>query len=515
MHDWAKEEYPTNGKHDEDEYEVVDYTPKDIKASSIINVDTSDVVWKFSDFRGNKEQFNRKLGVETGYKGGEPYLRKYPYPHRDKFRLLPKSFNLSINAGFTTDHLLGANIFPSGCSQKLVIVEGEEDWVSAYQILNEGGTFNNPVVSLPSATPSGKLWSNYFDYLDGFDNLLLSVDPDDAGNRVAEKIFDLFPKKVYKMQHGGLKDANEILQAGRGKSYKSSWFTLSRFSPAGFTSTADEWEEAVRSENPYEAIPSFCTGLNKVTRGWVKGGITIIKAPPGAGKTSIFRKAQHDLVIKQSCKVAVLHMEEMKSTTGRGLASYELGNNVTTKIDAQENGFTEDQVVEALRKVVDGGRFVSFEVNPQNAIESTLEQCTKAIDVYEVDFVFLDHFQRLAYLAGTDGATASLTELGVKLAELSKRKNVGIIGISHVNADGHTKYAKAIEEEAIILISLERDKTSEDNDIRNTTYLSVEKNRPFSLTGPAGMLYYDTQTTLVDEKIAHQPETPNRKGLDF
>ena len=134
--------------------------------------------------------------------------------------------------------------------------------------------------------------------------------------------------------------------------------------------------------------------------------------------------------------------------------------------------------------------------------------------MYNAEYIFIDHLQRLAYLSGTDGATAALTELGVKLTELAKRRNVGIICISHVNSDGRTKYASSIEEEAIVLIEMSRDKKSEDIQERNTTYLEITKNRPYALTGPAGMLTYDVETDMVTERLGpREPVTNNKEDF--
>jgi hypothetical protein len=194
-------------------------------------------------------------------------------------------------------------------------------------------------------------------------------------------------------------------------------------------------------------------------------------------------------------------MEEMKSTTGRAMATYELGKNVMTREDAERNGVAETEVKEALRAVVGDRKFVSFDINPQNPVEDTLRQCKYAVAVYGAEYIFVDHLQRLAYLGGTENATSALTELGVKLTEFAKRKNVGIMCISHVNQDGKTKYASSIEEEAIMIIEMARDKQSDDPREQNTTYLNTSKNRPFALTGPCGMLMYDKDTTMVSERF--------------
>jgi hypothetical protein len=199
------------------------------------------------------------------------------------------------------------------------------------------------------------------------------------------------------------------------------------------------------------------------------------------------------------------------------MATYELGCNVNTEEDQKFNNVSDEKFEEALLTVVGEESFVSFDIDPHDPLESTLKQCKHAITIYGADFIFIDHLQRLAYLNGVDGATSALTELGVKLVELAKRKNVGIIAISHVNNDNQTKYAKSIEEEAIVLLELQRDKLTEDQDEKNTTYLTITKNRPFATTGPAGMLRYDIDTTMVSEyKGLEEPKTPEtREDVPF
>lgn len=501
--EWAQEKYPTKNtisgdrNYQEEEFPSIMEEPK---------VTTEG---KYISCRGITESTMKHYGVLTY---GD--RQEYPYPSGGlKVRKMPKDF--FAKNGFKGDELFGMNLFPAGSSKMVTVTEGELDTLSAYQML-ANGSYSNPVVSLPSASPSGKLWEKCKDWLDSFEQIVLSVDNDKKGREVSETLFDLFPSKVYTVNHGSFKDANDFLQAGKTREYKSAWWAKKKYSPAGFTSGSEDWIKAVREETPYEYTPTPVEALNKVMRGWIKGGITIVKAPPGIGKTSLFRYVQHDLVTNHSKTVANLAMEEMKSTTARGMATYELGTNVNTEEDQEYNSITDDQFEEALLKVVEGDKFVSFDIDPQDPLESTLKQCTHAITIYGADYIFIDHFQRLAYLGGVDGATSALTELGVKLVELSKRRNVGIIGISHVNETGHTKYAKAIEEEAIVLLELQRDKLSEDPDEKNTTHMTVTKNRPFAMTGPAGMLRYDVDTTMVQEyKGPSEPTTPERGDIPF
>jgi len=479
-YEWAQERYPTEGIKD------MDFTPKAV----VRLVDEDESSGKFVNMRGINTKTMEDYNVLTF-----DNRQEYVYPSGGiKVRTLPDKGFYAKN-GFKGTELFGMNLFAAGCSRMVTITEGELDALSVAQMIKSG--YNNPVVSLPSASPSKKLWENCKEWLDSFDKIVLSIDTDDAGDRIADTLLDLFPDKVVRVNHGIYKDANEFLMAGKAADFKSVWWKAKRPSPAGFTSGEESWLSAIREENPYSYIPTPIAGLNAKVRGWIKGGITVVKAPPGVGKTSLFRYVQHDLVRNHGQVVANLAMEEVRSTTGRGLATYELGANVNTQEDAELNGYTLGDVEQAMLKVVSDDKFVSFDIDPMDPLNSCLTQCQHAVAIYGADYIFIDHLQRLAYLSGVDGATAGLTELGVKLVEFAKRKNVGVIAISHVNNEGRTKYASAIEEEAIVLIELSRDKMSEDMVEKNTTYVSVTKNRPFALTGTAGSISYDADTTMV------------------
>jgi len=56
-----------------------------------------------------------------------------------------------------------------------------------------------------------------------------------------------------------------------------------------------------------------------------------------------------------------------------------------------------------------------------------------------------------------------------------------------------------IGQRASVIIDLKRDKEADDIQERNTTYLSIEKNRPCSEEGKAGMMRFNTETFTLSE----------------
>jgi replicative DNA helicase len=289
--------------------------------------------------------------------------------------------------------------------------------------------------------------------------------------------------------------------AGAGDALKWAAIKPQRYTPDNFFCSSLDVEKAILTENPYEYVPTGHTGIDEKCRGLVKGGITFIKAPRGTGKTEVIRYFETAMLRDPDERIALLHMEEMKSTTYRAMATYELGINVRTKDDAKYNAVDEKEVIEAAIKATKGERTIIFEMRLHDDPMKLLEYVRLAASVYGAGFIFIDHVQRLAYLstAGVDGATSLLTALGSQMAQLAKELNIGVIFISQVNEDGRTKYAAALEEEAIICLEISREVDSEDEVEQNTTHFKVSKNRPFARLGTAGSLFYDPETTLLRE----------------
>ena len=426
---------------------------------------------------------------------GDPVRYAFKWPTNVKYRGYDeKKFWLKERGSL--DDLFGPD-FNKGSSNRIYITEGEFDAASLYQIL--GKTF--PVKSLPSATMSERFVKKNYDYLNSFKEIIYAGEQDAAGKAAAEKLYELFPEKFFYVPMSKHKDANEFLMAGAGDDLMWSARKPQRFSPDNFYLGDLDIEETIKTENPYSYVPTGHAGLDDKVRGLVKGGITFVKAPRGGGKTEMVRFFECGLLTSDpDVKIAMMHMEEQRSTTYRAMATYGLGINVRTKEDAASNGVSEEDVIKAAQKMADD-RTVVFELRSHDDPMKILDYVRMAAVVYGVDYVFIDHVQRLAYLSqgGADGATSLLTAVGSRMAQLAKELDIGVVFISQVNDDGRTKYAGSLEEEAIICIKLERDVESEDEAIRNTTTFIVDKNRPFSRLGKAGSIYYEPDTTVLAE----------------
>ena len=476
--DWAKQSYPLKRREN--------VMMKEVKGVT------------YDDIRGIDPEVCKLYGIQIQTDAdGKPVRYAYKYPHTVKYRAFDdKSKTWIKDKGVGMNHLFGPE-FNSNSSNKLYVTEGEFDAASLYQIL--GQKFF--VKSLPSASIGEKFIKQNYNYLNSFKEIIYAGELDDAGRRSAERLYESFPTKLYYVPMSKYKDANEFLMAGDGEELKWTALKPQRYSPDNFFCSDEEVAQAIRTENPYDYTPTGHTGLDDKIRGIVKGGLTFLKAPRGTGKTEVIRYFETGLLKNPDTRIALLHMEEMRSTTYRAMATYHLGVNVRTKDDAQENNVSEEDVGKAALEATQGERTIVFEMRSHDDPLKLLEYTRLASTVYGAEYIFVDHVQRLAYLSqtGVDGATSVLTSLGARMAQLSKELNIGVVFISQVNDDGRTKYASSLEEEAIICIKIDRDVENEDVTVQNTTDFIVDKNRPFARLGRAGSVYYDPETTLLTE----------------
>lgn len=424
---------------------------------------------------------------------------RYAFKHTDnvKYRGYDEKVFWTKERGKAFNKLFGPD-FNAGTSKRLYLTEGEFDAASLYQIL--GKTY--PVKSLPSASIGEKFLAENYKYLNSFQEVVYAGELDEAGKKAAELIYSAFPDKFWYVPMSKYKDANEFLMKDAGEELKWAAIKPQRYAPDNFYVSLDRFDKLLKEETPYEFVPTPCPELNEMIQGHTKGGMTLYKAFPGSGKTTLFRYFQYDLLKNTDQKIAVLHLEESKSTTLRGLASYELGVNVNTKLAAEANGVSEEEVRQSLSRFVKEENLILFEFTPSDYSDvfgACLRYMRMAITAYGANYIFLDHVQRLAYMAGVEDATKNLTTFAVKVEDMCREFNVGFNAISHLNNEGAAKYAKSLEESCIIAIDLTRDKESEDVVEQNTIRLNIPgKNRPWAKLGEAGKLFYNQDTTLLE-----------------
>jgi twinkle protein len=445
---------------------------------------------KYIPLRGITQKTMEEFGVLT-YGDQQEYV--YPSGGKKVRTLAEKKF--FAKDGFKGDELFGMNMFTAGCAKKVTITEGELDALSVAQMLKS--SYINPVVSLPSANPSKKLWDNCHDWLNSFENIVLSVDNDEAGNSVADKIAKMFPNKVYRVDHSKFKDANEFLQNGAAAEFKSAWWNCKKYTPENVLNTTDQFLSLYHDTPEHQYVPTGIQALDDKIMGLMQGHFTVIKAPTGIGKTEVMRFLEYNM-LKRGIPIAAWHLEETKLRTLLGLVSYELQDNLTRR-DLIEEKKAEDLVVEAIKQLTKDELFYQFYLSDGQGADDLIDQIRFFSQAAGCKFVFFEPIQDVVAGLSEESKEQMLADLSVRLSKLAAELNVGIVTIAHTNDNGDPKYCKMIGQRASVIIDLHRDKEADSLEERNTTYIRVEKNRPCSEEGNAGMLRFNTETFTLRE----------------
>ena len=444
--------------------------------------------------RGIRADTMRYYDVKTTLNSqGEPVEQEYIYPSGGKkIRRLPKQFSAK---GLKANELFGMNLFTSGMYSVVTITEGELDALSAHQMLS-GNTNPIPVVSLPSATPSEALWANVKPWLDGFRKIVLSLDNDEPGKKVAQKLANLFPSKVYIVDHSTHKDANDFLQAGKAKEYKDAWYNAKKWEPDNVLHTAEDLLKLYTETPNHNYVPTGIDALDEKIMGLMQGHFTLFKAPTGIGKTELMRYLEWNF-IQRGIKFASWHLEETKLRSLLGLVSYDLQDNLTRK-DLIEAKGREQDVIDSIERIAETGVYFQYFLQGEDGAQE-LEQMIRVFkEAYDCRFILVEPIQDVISISSEESKESALASLAVTLSRLAASLDVGIVSIAHTNDDGEIKYCRMLGQRASVIIRLERDKEAE-GDARNFTKLYVEKNRPCSEEGLAGEMHFNINTFTMRE----------------
>lgn len=423
---------------------------------------------------------------------------------------LPKDHPAHFTAKGPMDALFGMNLFPAGCAKKLTIVEGDHfDTLSAYQMLK--GSYLNPVVSLPGASPSGKLWEKCKKYLDSFEEIILSVDNDDPGNKVAQLISEIFPGKVTRMEHGQYKDANDFLQAGDAQAYKQAWWKAKKVKPDNILIGGDDFLSLYEDSPDFEYFETGIKELDEKMLGICKGYVTLIQAESGLGKTEFTRYLEWQCLTNSTYKIAAMHLEETKLRSILGLVSYKLEDNLTIKKFIEEKGREED-VKHAIKELTDSERFMLFDYDMQEGHEELVRQVRYLVAALKVDFIVIEPIQDC--VTGTSSEKeGKLADLITQLSTLAAKTNVGIVVVAHQNSEGGAMYSSMITKRAAFEILLKRDRESEDLVEQNRTHVIIgRKNRTGLGSGKAGAVDFDLESYTL--KPIEPPKAPVVESRD-
>lgn len=425
----------------------------------------------------------------------EPKTQIFPYPNgRMKFReLREKKFYTEGVPTKADGRLFGADKFPGG--KYITLCEGEYDAMSVYQMLGS----QYPSVSVGSASSAKKDVSADYEYVNSFERIYICFDNDEPGQRAAQEVAKLFDfNKVYLVSLSKYKDANDFLNNGEANLFVKSWWAARRFLPEGIISSYTEIDSIIDNDAEKPSVPYPYQQLEEMTYGIRLGEFNLFKAPEGIGKTEIFRSLEYHLLKTTDANIGIIHLEENKSRIIKGLVGYE----IKTPVHLPDRAISKQELKELYRTVTKRDERVHIynhfgSTNPDdilNAVRFLAGSC-------DCKYIFLDHITMVVTGIQGDDERRALDYISTRMAMMVEELDFTLFCISHVNDDGQTRGSRNIAKVANLVVNLSRDKMAQDPEVRNTTYLDIEKNRYSGRTGRCCELLFDPDSFTLSEKL--------------
>jgi twinkle protein len=392
-----------------------------------------------------------------------------------------------------------------GGINRIVITEGEIDAMSVSQM--QGHKW--PVVSIPNgASGARKALQKQLEWLDGFDEVVLMFDNDEVGREAAASCADLFEIGKCKIATLPLKDANDMLVAGRTDEVIKAIWNARTYRPDGIMTARDLRERVIKKRTTaVSSIPYPYQELNKLTKGARPGELVLLTAASGTGKSSFVREiAMH--LHDQGERVGMIMLEEDPERTLEGLVSIRLNVPYEHIRDVEQDAF-----LSAFDELFKEERLYINDHWGSSDIDEILSRIRFMAKGLGCRWVVLDHITIM--LSGLEIADErkAIDVAVTRLRKLIQETGITIFLISHLSrpegnkgheeglqiSTKHLRGSHALVQLSDIAIALERNQQAEEESERNLTKLRVLKNRFNGKTGPAGFIGYSDQTGRIRE----------------
>ena len=412
-----------------------------------------------------------------------------------------------IYEGISTDTLFGQHLFPS-TGKRIVITEGELDAASCYEAMPGW-----PMVSLPHGAASAKKdLQKQIPLLQGYEEIVLFLDSDDAGRKATEEAASILPPgkvKIARLQ--GYKDASDALQAQDAEAIRKAIWDAKTFRPDGIVDAKTLRDLVTTPQKPFDHEYPF-KGLNEKLHGIRYGTLTTFTAGSGSGKTSIMRHIAANLLSKGE-SVGILELEANNRQTALGLMSTAVGKNLLIGEHDQEelDSAFSNSIADWNLFCYDG--FGSYD---PDIVFNRIEYLATGL---ECKVIILDHLSIL--LSGLDGDERRMIDTTMtRLRSLVERTGIALFLVSHLrrasnDRNSHEEGGRvslsalrgshSIAQISDQVVALEVDQQSGAE--RKLTTVRILKNRYSGEVGVACQLSYDLSTCrFTEDETENTPE---------
>lgn len=434
--------------------------------------------------------------------GGIPVSQKIRFSNKD-FRVVgnPKSMLL-----------YGRHLWRSS-GKMVVVTEGELDAISVSQCQSHKW----PVVSLPTgAAGAVKAVKENIEWLEGFESVVLMFDMDAPGQNAAREAALLLTPGKAKIARLPMKDASDMLVAGKTKEIIDAIWQAKVFRPDGIVPGTELWDQIIA---PPELDTVACypwSGLNAKTYGLRSRELVTICSGSGIGKSSFCRELAHSLIVMNHT-VGYIALEESVRRTALGLMGITLNQPLHIDLSIPGSAVDSESLETAYRETVGSGRVFLYDHFGSIDSENLLSRIRYMVRGLGCKWIFLDHLSIVVSGMGDGDERRLIDNTMTALRSLVEELGCGLILVSHLKRPegrGHEEGAQtslaqlrgsaAIGQLSDIVIGLERNQ----QDPKNSDVMAVRvlKNRFSGETGLSCFLTYSRSTGRLAETDVPFPD---------
>ena len=487
---------------------------------------------KGKGFRSQCDKELAELKVRTEYNGdGSVQNRYYPIWKRSisslpvgfkKRIVLPKKDFRVVGLNDSTVDLFGEELCTPKKDSYILLESGEEDTIAARKMIKMFRKSKNKsidvVCSSHSETAQYKQIQAKYDFFDSYQTIIIAMDEDEAGRTSTEELLNILPTGKVKVMSKPNGDANDCLIKGGGEQWLFDFYAADKPKLAGITGSSELLEDMF-SNTSFEKLPlpAFMEEINEMLEGGYDfGTFNIIAGDTSVGKTTDVNEIATCIIEQGDYKPLILSLEAKKSVLAKQYLSLKLGQRLGKfKSESELRGYIgkhQEEVDTFLYKEGEN----TFEVIDDRArltsVDDTFDMIERAIRSLGCRVIIIDPASDL-----TDSLTVEQqASFNSRIKALIATHNVLVIGIYHTRKlDGLTKDGKRRVEptrydiygskttinSATTIMLIWRDASAEDEEERNTTYVSLDKNRDHAVTGRAGeWMYVKEKHRMMNKK---------------
>lgn len=430
-------------------------------------------------------------------------------PCAQKIRFADKTFKFIGDPKSAV--LYGQHLWAPG-GKMVVVTEGEIDALSMSQVQDNKW----PVVSLKNgASGAKKDLQGSLEWLESFETVILMFDMDEPGQKAAQEAAALFSPGKVRIAKLPLKDANEMLVAGRVKELIQAMWNAQPWRPDGIVSMHDLRRQVVEEEVVH-AIPYPWYGLTAMTHGQRLGELVTWTAGSGIGKSAIVSEIAYDLITRDE-PVGMLMLEHNVRRAALNLLSVHM--NIPLRITRSD--LTPEEIAEGFDGMLKDRQVYLYDHFGSTEIDNLLAKVRYMARGLGVRWVILDHLSIVVSGLEGDDERRLIDRAMTQLRTLVEDTGIGLHLVSHLkrpDGKGHEEGAQtslsqlrgsaAIGQLSDMVIGLERDQQGDDP---NLTTVRVLKNRFSGDTGVACGLRYDPITGRLSEADLSTPASSHFK----